>query len=48
MKIEVENINFSYDGERQVLNDISFDLTNGGLTAIVGESGSGKVQWRRY
>lgn len=42
VKIEVENINFSYDGERQVLNDISFDLTNGGLTAIVGESGSGK------
>lgn len=40
--IEVENVDFSYDGERQVLKDISFDLTSGGLTAIVGESGSGK------
>ncbi len=42
LEIKVENVNFSYDGERQVLKDISLDLTPGGLTAIVGESGSGK------
>ncbi len=42
IEIEVRNVNFSYDGERQVLENISFDLSAGGLTAIVGESGSGK------
>lgn len=42
LEINVKNVHFSYDGERQVLKDISFDLTPGGLTAIVGESGSGK------
>lgn len=42
LNIKVENVNFSYDGQRQVLKDISLDLTPGGLTAIVGESGSGK------
>ena len=42
LDISVEKVNFSYDGKRQVLKDISFDLMPGGLTAIVGESGSGK------
>lgn len=42
VEIKVQNVNFSYDGERQVLQNVSFDLTAGGLTAIVGESGSGK------
>ncbi len=40
--IQLSHLNFSYDGERQVLQDISLDLKLGGLTAIVGESGSGK------
>ncbi len=40
--IQLSHLNFSYDGERQVLQDISLDLKSGGLTAIVGESGSGK------
>lgn len=40
--IEVKDVNFSYDSERQVLQNISFDLSTGGVTAIVGESGSGK------
>lgn len=40
--IEVKDVNFSYDSERQVLQNISFDLSAGGVTAIVGESGSGK------
>ena len=42
LEIQVKNVNFSYDGERQVLKNISFDLKPKGLTAIVGESGSGK------
>ena len=40
--IQLSHLNFRYDGERQVLQDISLDLKSGGLTAIVGESGSGK------
>lgn len=40
--VKLENVNFSYDGERQVLNNINMNITPGGLTAIVGESGSGK------
>lgn len=40
--ITVENVEFSYDGERQILKNISMEIPKGGLTAIVGESGSGK------
>lgn len=40
--IELKNVDFSYDGERQVLNNINMSITKGGLVAIVGESGSGK------
>ena len=33
---------FSYDGSRQILQDVSLTVEPGGLTAIVGESGCGK------
>ena len=42
ISIELNNVDFSYDGERKVLNNINMNITPGGLTAIVGESGSGK------
>ena len=42
LSVEVVDVSFSYDGERQVLQDVSFSLASGGVTAIVGESGSGK------
>ena len=42
IKVQVEKVGFSYDGERPILEAISFNLEPGGLTAIVGESGSGK------
>ncbi|MFM2089467.1 MAG: hypothetical protein RLZZ237_4336 [Pseudomonadota bacterium] len=38
----VENLAYSYDGQHQVLTDISFTLKPGTVTAIVGASGSGK------
>ena len=40
--VKLKNVDFSYDGERKVLNNINMDITPGGLVAIVGESGSGK------
>ena len=40
--LELNNVNFSYDGKRNVVNDVSMEIKNKKLTAIVGESGSGK------
>ncbi|SFH57728.1 ATP-binding cassette, subfamily B [Pisciglobus halotolerans] len=40
--IEVKNLNFSYDGEHQVLRDINFEAKPGQTIALVGQTGSGK------
>jgi ABC-type transport system involved in Fe-S cluster assembly fused permease/ATPase subunit len=40
--ISFENVDFSYDGKRQILNDISFKVEAGQTVAIVGETGGGK------
>lgn len=40
--IRVSNLNFSYDGEKQVLRDINFEVKPGGTVALVGQTGSGK------
>ena len=40
--VEFDNVSFSYDGNRTVLNDISFRAEPGTVTALVGSSGSGK------
>ena len=40
--IRFEDVSFSYDGKRTVLNDISFEAMPGTVTALVGSSGSGK------
>lgn len=42
INIKLNNISFSYDGKRSVLDYVNMGISNGGLTAIVGESGSGK------
>ena len=42
VRVSLRNVDFSYDGEREVLKNINMDITPGGLVAIVGESGSGK------
>ncbi len=40
--VRFEHVDFSYDGSRQILQDISFELKPGRSIAIVGPSGSGK------
>ena len=40
--IAFESVSFSYEPDRQILNNISFDLNSGRTIAIVGPSGSGK------
>lgn len=40
--IVFDHVEFSYDGERQILKDINFTLDSGKSIAIVGPSGSGK------
>jgi subfamily B ATP-binding cassette protein MsbA len=40
--IDFEEVSFSYDGVRTVLNDVSFHAAPGTVTALVGSSGSGK------
>ena len=42
VKIKLKDVSFSYDGKRNVLNNINMDISKGGVVAIVGESGSGK------
>ena len=42
IEVKLEDVTFSYDGEREVLKNINMNITKGGMTAIVGESGSGK------
>ena len=41
-KIEVKNVFFSYNGEKEVLEDINVTIPKGKTIALVGQSGSGK------
>ncbi|MFZ4835198.1 ABCB family ABC transporter ATP-binding protein/permease [Rouxiella sp. Mn2063] len=41
-QIEFDDVQFSYDGRRQILNGISFNIPVGNTVAIVGATGAGK------
>lgn len=41
-KIRVEDLTFSYDGERNAVNHVSFSVEDGSYTTIIGHNGSGK------
>lgn len=41
-ELRLDNVTFSYDGERSVLRNVSMKFPAAGMTAIVGESGCGK------
>lgn len=40
--LRLENISFSYDGVRNILNDVSIDIKEGEMVSIVGKNGAGK------
>lgn len=40
--INIRDLNFSYNDEKTILNDINIDLNKGDVLAVVGPSGSGK------
>lgn len=42
VELKLQKTDFSYDGEKQVLTNVSMTLPKGCLTAVVGEAGCGK------
>jgi ABC-type multidrug transport system fused ATPase/permease subunit len=42
MAISFENVGFSYDGSKEILKDLSFNIKEGERVALVGYSGCGK------
>ena len=41
-RVEFKDVSFSYDPERKILKNVSFDVPAGEMVAIVGPSGAGK------
>jgi ABC-type multidrug transport system fused ATPase/permease subunit len=41
-EVKFEGVSFSYDGKREVLQEVSFSAAPGTVTALVGPSGAGK------
>lgn len=42
-RVEVKDLSYSYDGVKNVINKVSFDVFPGEFVAIVGSSGAGKT-----
>ena len=42
-RVTFENVTFGYDGVRQVIRGVSFDIAPGGMIGLVGPSGGGKT-----
>lgn len=40
--LQFQNINFSYNDSKQVLNDVSFTINKGEMVSIIGKNGAGK------
>lgn len=42
MELKANNISFSYNKKKQILNDISLSLDSNQIIGLIGDSGSGK------
>ncbi len=42
MLLQIKNLTFKYDDSKNIINDISFSIPKGSITAIIGHNGSGK------
>ena len=42
-EVELDDVDFGYDHERQVIHDLTLEVPAGSMTALVGPSGSGKT-----
>ncbi|MCG7588462.1 ABC transporter ATP-binding protein, partial [Photobacterium sp. OFAV2-7] len=40
--LSVNNLSYSYDGQRKTLNDVSFSINKGEFVSVLGKNGSGK------
>lgn len=40
--LKIENLSFSYDGVRKILEDVNVDIKKGEMLALVGKNGAGK------
>ncbi len=40
--LQLEKINFSYDGKKRIIKDVSFEVQKGEYLAVIGHNGSGK------
>lgn len=43
MRIEIQNVDFSYNSEQSLFTDLSLNVNNGDIVSIVGNSGCGKT-----
>lgn len=43
MKIELKNVDFSYDGSNKVLKNLSLEVKDNESVAVIGQNGSGKT-----
>lgn len=41
-RVDFEHVKFSYDGKKQIINDVSFRVEPGQTIALIGETGGGK------
>ena len=40
---KVENLSFSYNPSKKIIDDVSFDIKSGEIVGILGKNGSGKT-----
>ena len=42
-----DHVSFAYPGERTILNDLSFSVSEGEQVGLIGANGAGKSTWNQ-